>query len=408
MSGPSQAQIAARVRAEIVTIGSELLLGEIVDTNAAFVARGLRDVGAEVARKTTVGDAIERIAEAVRAAAERANVVITTGGIGPTVDDPTRAAIARAAGVATEFRPALWEQVRQVYRRHGREPTPNNRAQAEVPIGSTAIPNPVGTAPAFHVDIAGALVIALPGVPREMRYLFETAVVPLLRTRFSDLGHVLVRVLHCVGAGESQIDAAIGDIELLANPVVGLAAHSGMVDVRLTGHGATAGDAADRVAPIEAEVRRRLGAWVFGADAETLEGVVGAMLAGRRDVIVAVEAGMGGALAARMAVMGRAFAGALVLPEALGAVALAAALDEAIAGRSLARLGGGSKATFALGVSLVRGRAGAEGDAATSRIELALRHPGGLEQVALTYGGHPDLAPRRAVFGALDLLRRRA
>ena len=424
-----------RVRAELVTIGSELLLGEIVDTNAAFIARELRELGAEVTRKTSVGDAVDAIAEAVRAAAERADVVITTGGIGPTVDDPTRQAIASAAGVGIEFRPALWEQVQEIYRRYGREPTPNNRAQAEVPVGSTAIPNAVGTAPAFHVDIRGAVVIALPGVPREMTYLYETAVVPLLRGRFPGLGHTVVRLLHCVGAGESQIDAAIGDLELLANPSVGLAAHSGMVDVRLTAHGATVAEAAAILAPVEADARRRLGGWVFGADDETLEGVIGAALAARGEALVAVEAGLGGALVARLGGMGDAFAGALVLPHALERKGLEAALDEAVDSLrpAEAQCGEGEQVAsgrrhravdqygelhveravygatlLALGVSLVLGRAGEADDAAVSRIEMVLRHAGGVEHRAIAFGGHPDLAARRAVFGALDLLRKRA
>lgn len=405
---------APRVRAELVTIGSELLLGEIVDTNAAYLARGLRELGAEVARKTTVGDAEADIAAAVRAAAERADVVITTGGIGPTVDDPTRRAVARAAGVDVEFRPELWADIEAVYHRFGRAPTLNNRAQAEVPVGATAIANPVGTAPAFHLDLAGALVVALPGVPREMTYLFETAAVPLLRARFPGLGHTLVRVLHCAGAGESQIDAAIGDLESLTAPAVGLAAHAGVVDVRITGHGATAAEAEALVAPVEAEVRRRLGAWVYGADDETLEAVIGARLAARGDVLLAVEAGMAGELAARLSGMGGAFAGALVVPGALDRAGLAAALDAAADGAWPGIAdgdgggGGARRPTLALGASLVRGIAGAEGDASASRIELALRHGGRIERLALTFGGHPDLAARRAAFGALDLLRRRA
>src|SRR4030066_332573 len=138
--------------AEIITIGTELLLGEIVDTNSRYLARCLRDAGIDLYRKTTVGDNVKRIAFAIQQALERCDIVITTGGLGPTVDDPTREAVALAVGVKSEFHPELWEQIRTRFTRLGRKPTENNRRQAYIPDGAIAVENPVGTAPIFILE----------------------------------------------------------------------------------------------------------------------------------------------------------------------------------------------------------------------------------------------------------------
>src|SRR4030043_1486414 len=157
--------------AEIITIGTELLLGEIVDTNSAFLARSLRDAGIDLFRETTVGDNIRRIAQAIQQSLARSDIVITTGGLGPTVDDPTREAVAQAVGVETEFHAELWEQIRERFKRFGRIPTQNNRRQAYVPKGAKAIENPVGTAPIFILEHGSQVIVSLPGVPSEMEYL---------------------------------------------------------------------------------------------------------------------------------------------------------------------------------------------------------------------------------------------
>src|SRR5512133_2805341 len=152
--------------AEIITIGTEILLGEIVDTNARYIARQLRDAGIDLYRKTTVGDNAQRIAQALQQALERCDIVLTTGGLGPTVDDPTREAVALAVGVETEYTPDLWNQIEARFRRYGRLPTENNKPQAYIPKGAIVIENPVGTAPAFIIEIEGKSIISLPGVPR--------------------------------------------------------------------------------------------------------------------------------------------------------------------------------------------------------------------------------------------------
>ncbi|MGD2028138.1 MAG: competence/damage-inducible protein A, partial [Anaerolineales bacterium] len=170
--------------AEILTIGTEILLGEIVDTNSRYIARTLRDHGVDIYWLSTVGDNPARIAEAMQQGMQRSEIILSTGGLGPTIDDPTREAAALALGTQTEFRPELWQQVQDRFARFGRTPTENNKRQAFVPQGAIAIENPVGTAPAFIGETEKNALICLPGVPREMEHLMQHAVIPYLQKRF--------------------------------------------------------------------------------------------------------------------------------------------------------------------------------------------------------------------------------
>ena len=201
--------------AEIITIGTELLLGETVDTNTRYIARALRDEGINLFRTSTIGDNAERIAEIISEGMQRAEIIITTGGLGPTIDDPTREAVALTLGVKTEFKAELWEQIQERFQRYGRTPTENNKRQAFIPKGAVPIENPVGTAPAFIGETEKHAIISLPGVPREMEYLMQNQVLPYLRERYKLSGVIKARVLHTSGVGESQIDERIGDLEQL-------------------------------------------------------------------------------------------------------------------------------------------------------------------------------------------------
>jgi competence/damage-inducible protein CinA-like protein len=259
--------------AEIITIGTEILLGEIVDTNTRYLSRKLREQGIDLFRQTTVGDNVNRIAQAIQNSLSSSDIIITTGGLGPTVDDPTRQAVALAVGVQTEFRDELWKQVKERYLRFGRTPTENNKRQAFVPKGAIAVENPVGTAPAFIVETEDCAIIALPGVPREMEHLMDITIIPYLRQRLDLHAVIKARVIHTAGVGESQIDNVIGDLELLGNPTVGLAAHSGQVDVRIIAKADSEGNALAMIQEIEEQLRQRLGDWIFGADQESLEQV---------------------------------------------------------------------------------------------------------------------------------------
>jgi competence/damage-inducible protein CinA-like protein len=375
--------------AEIVTIGTELLLGEIVDSNSAYLARKLRDLGVDVFRTSTVGDNVNRIAEMIRETLARAQIIITTGGLGPTVDDPTREAIALALGVELEFRPELWDQILERMNRFGRIPTENQKRQAYIPQGALAVKNPVGTAPAFIFEQGERCIISLPGVPREMEYLIEHTVLPYLRGRYQLTGTIKARVLHTAGVGESVIDEQIGDLEKLSNPTVGLAAHAGMVDVRITAKAESVEKADALIADMEKTLRERLGAAIYGADADTLEQVTLEKIAHAGWTFSALEVGLAGALIQKLSgVKSPAFKGGEVLPylQTLG-------LKESLVAESGAR-----NTNAALGVAIVA----AEGK---TDIEIYLLTPRGLKQEKRSYGGHVRLGAEYAANLALDMFR---
>lgn len=260
--------------AEIIAIGTELLLGETQDTNTNFIARKLRNVGIDLFRTTTIGDNIDRIAGAIQESLDRCDLIITTGGLGPTVDDPTRLAVAHALDVDLEFRPELWEQIIARYKRIDRPFTDNNRRQAYIPAGSKAIENPVGTAPAFIAFADKRLVISLPGVPQEMEYLLETAVLPFVTKHFELRSVIKSLTLHTSGLGESQIDELIGDLERQKNPTIGLAAHLGQIDIRITVKSDSEAKANQMLKKQAIVIEDRLGENIFGRDGDTLAGVV--------------------------------------------------------------------------------------------------------------------------------------
>ena len=282
--------------AEIITIGTEILLGEILDTNTQYIARKLRNLGINLFRMSSVGDNIQRIAQEIEQALLRCEIVLTTGGLGPTVDDPTRQAVALAVGSDIEFHPELWEQIQERFSRFHQNPTENNKRQAYLPHGAEAIENPVGTAPAFFFKINEKVIICLPGVPREMEYLFDHAVSPFLIRQYQLQGIIKSLILHTVGIGESRIDDLIGDLEVLNNPTVGLSAHSGQVDIRITAKANSSAEADILIESVEHDIRNRIGEWIYGIDEETLEEKILEKLRSRGWTLSVVEFGLDGHL----------------------------------------------------------------------------------------------------------------
>ena len=381
----------AMTQAEILTIGTELLLGEILDTNTQVIARALRGIGLDLFRTGMVGDNAERIAQAVTDALNRSQVLITAGGLGPTVDDPTREGIALAFGVELEFRPELWEQIRERFSRFGVEPPENNRRQAMLPAGATAIENPVGTAPAFRFERGERMVIALPGVPAELIHLLETEVVPYLRSSFNLRGVIKSRVIRTAGVGESWLDERIGDLERLSNPTVGLAAHPGRVDIRITAKADSETEADIMIATIEATLRERLADRIYGVDQETLESATLTLVSAAGWRLAVVEAGAGGVLTGSLAaVEGDAFIGGEVLTGPTSPEVGRRALDQILAEH-------GAEVGLLL---LMRS------SQAQHEIDLSLRWPGGSKDWQRSYGGAPPNAPLWATSLALDYLRR--
>ena len=367
--------------AEIITIGTEILLGEIVDTNTRYLARNLRGLGVDLYRTITIGDNEDRIASAIRESMQRADIVITTGGLGPTIDDPTRKAVAKAAGVEIEFREDLWQQVVATIARYGRTPSENQKRQAYVPKGALGIENPVGTAPCFIVETERNAVISLPGVPNEMEHVLHESIIPYLQKRFNLNEVIKVRILHCAGLGEGMIDEKISDLEMLSNPTVGLAAHTGVVDVRIAAKAKSEGEANILIAEIESQVRERLGNVVFGVDEDRLDEVTLSLIAKRGWTLTAIESGLDGLLA-------RKIPHTASLPN-LTTDSLMQALRAARAD---------SHTDVALGVSVYPER---EALAA----EMAMITPHGEKTHRITYGGPPRSLPYWAVNLALNWLR---
>lgn len=304
-------------QAEIIAIGTELLLGEIQDTNTRTVAIALRGIGLDLYRTGIVGDNQHRIAQAVAEALGRCEVVITCGGLGPTVDDVTREGIAEGLETELEFRPGLWRQIEERFAAFGRTPTENNRRQAMIPVDSIGVENPVGTAPAFIVERDQKSVIALPGVPAEMEHLLNSEVLPYLKRRLKVPAVIKSRLMRTSGIGESSIDEQIGDLERMTNPTVGLAAHPGRVDIRITVKAGSEMEADELLWGVEATVRQRLGDRIYGTDQQTLESTVLELLTARGQRLVVVESGTDSALTRGLTEAGPGFAGGVELPSAV-------------------------------------------------------------------------------------------
>src|SRR5919106_2816640 len=287
--------------AEIVAIGSELLLGQIVDTNSAWMAQRLTALGVNLFFKAVVGDTPGRMREVMGGALKRADIVITSGGLGPTQDDLTREIVAEVTGRKLVFDETMLDWVESNFKRRGRTMTPNNRRQAYMPEGAIRVNNPNGTAPCFIVEDPRGIIFSLPGVPVELKWLFENEVEPYLRRKFNLAEVIHYRVLKVVGVGESAVDDKIGHlIANSSNPTVGVLALPGQVDVRIAAKAGNRDQAMKLIAPVEAEVRELLGNAIFAADEQTMENVVGELLRQRNKTVAVYEDVSCGQLAERI------------------------------------------------------------------------------------------------------------
>lgn len=292
----------SNLNAEIIAIGTEILLGEITDTNSVFLARGLRDIGINLYYMTSVGDNEVRIANSIRLALSRADVVITCGGLGPTIDDMTRQGVAAATDRGLTFQQHLLDQIAARFGTFRVQMTENNKRQAYVPEDAIIIENPVGTAPSFVVEVGNKCVISLPGVPREMKFLFTEKVVPYLRERYGLTSEIIkARLLKVAGIGESQLGEMIGtELQEASNPTVGLAAHSGQIDVRITAKATTEFEADQMIGEVEAQLRALIGSYVFGVDKDTIESALVNQLRADASSIAVTEVGIDPVISGRI------------------------------------------------------------------------------------------------------------
>lgn len=289
------------MKAELLMIGTELLLGQIQDTNATYMGQLLADHGIDLYQKTTVGDNPERIKAALNDALDRSDVVFCSGGLGPTADDITRECVAEVAGVEMEFHPEILETIKGMFAKYASPMTENNKRQAMVPIGATVLDNPFGTAPGLMVECDRGIIFCMPGVPRELKPMLNDTILPYLIKRFDLDSTIHYRVLHICGIGESRIDQVIKElISDSTNPTVGILASPASVRIRIAAKANSREEAEALIAPVEAEVREHFPDLIMGIDDDTLEGVVDRLLCDRGWSIGIAETASGGKVASRM------------------------------------------------------------------------------------------------------------
>lgn len=408
--------------AEVLSVGSEVLSGSIHDTNATYLSQALADLGIEVVRRTGLGDDLQRVATACREAFQRADLVVVTGGLGPTVDDVTREAIASASDRGLVASPEAEQRIRRVFDQLGRQVTPAVLRQTLIPEGAKALSNSRGTAPGIWLDVDGKWVVALPGVPLEMETMFRDQVAPRIRSALGDAGNqIAVRTLHLCGIGESTAAERVGDLLASREPTVAplIDTATGGVSFRIT---ARAGNQEERQASLEAaerQIRTTLSEYVFGSEGDTLESVIGDLLATKGDTLAVAESCTAGSLAARVtSVSGssRYFLGGLVTysnpskvdllrvsPETLqgeGAVSPAVAQEMARGARE--QFG----ATYALATTGIAGPTGGTPEKPVGLVYVGLATPSECRWERDHFLGEREDVRRRTVQAALTMLWR--
>ena len=292
------------MRIEIICTGDEVLTGKIVNTNFSYMTQKLEDVGLAVEWETTVGDDRENLLLAFNLAGQRADAVIVNGGLGPTVDDLSQEIAAQAAGVELVLNEAWLKTMEEFFRRRSRVMPPNNKKQAMLPSTAEVIDNPIGTACGFALDIGRARFFFTPGVPRELRRMLEDQIIPRLLAKSGLQTAIHLKRFHSYGLGESHVDALLTDVEKLVpdgSVKLGFRAHYPQLETKLTVRGRDIDDVRAKLAPVEREVRKRLGNFILAEDEQTLEGVILAALTARQGSLATVEMFTSGQIAARFA-----------------------------------------------------------------------------------------------------------
>ncbi|MFL5737621.1 MAG: competence/damage-inducible protein A [Actinomycetota bacterium] len=406
------------MNAEIVAVGTELLLGQIPNTNAQWISERLAEIGVGVHHHQTVGDNVPRIVEAIRLALARADVAILTGGLGPTQDDVTREAIAEALGRPLERHPELETMLREKFEGFGREMPESNLRQADVPKGARPILPERGTAPGLAIEDGTKRLYAVPGVPAEMREMMHGAIVPEL-ARLGGPSALVSRVVRSTGIGESKVAELLEDLfEESENPTVAFLASAGEVKVRLTASAPTRGEAEVLIRPVADEVAKRLGDVAFTAGDEELEQVVGRALRAKRQRVACAESLTGGGLARRLTTAPGAsqyFLGSAVCYSSEAKVSVLGVSRETIDGPGVVseecarEMAAGARRIFDADVAVsVTGAAGPEphGGQRPGTVWIALESEERTHARLLRAPGDREQVERWTEQAALDLLRR--
>jgi nicotinamide-nucleotide amidase len=405
------------VRAEIVAVGTELLIGQIANTNARWMSERLAELGIDVLHHQVVGDNERRIVEAIALAASRADVVLVTGGLGPTQDDVTRPALAEAAGARLVRHTEIEDALRDRFRVRGRDMPASNLAQADVPEGGRSITPERGTAPGLVLSIGGATVYAIPGVPSEMREMMEGTILPELSALVGPAS-LVSRTLRVYGLAESRVSELLDDLfHASSNPTVAYLAGGGEVHVRLTAKGLPA-EADALLDPLEERVRERLGDHVYGSGDDAMELVVGRLLAERGRTLACAESLTGGGLGERItAVPGASayFLGSAVTYSIEAKRSILHVSSETLAGpgpvsrECAAEMAAGARRLFGADVAVaLTGAAGPEahGGAEPGQVWIGVDADGVEHQYGFRWPFDRELIRRFAEMAALDLVRR--
>lgn len=408
------------MNAEIVAIGSELTTGAKLDTNSQWLSQELAAIGIPVSFHTTVADDQDEVVSAFRIAAERTEVVLITGGLGPTLDDLTRQCLADLMGVPLVEDEASLQRIRDMFSRRGREMPERNAIQAMFPEGSRVIPNPRGTAPGILVEWPHprrerpTILAAMPGVPSEMKRMYHQEVRPLLPGG----GRVIRRYrINCFGTGESHAEELLGDLTARGrDPEVGITVHEATITLRITASAATEEECLARFESTRTVVHERLGNYVFGEEDEELEHIVLRLLAAEQKTLATAEAGTGGLLAHRLtdvpgfesnyfggivASTATARERLLDVPEALSETAVSAEVAKAMATGCRNRLG----SDYGLAITECPQSDPDDTDADVPMAWVALSGPEFVRAVSIRLGGDPAILKSRTAKAALNLLR---
>ncbi len=404
------------MRAEIISCGTELLLGHITDTNATYLAQSLATLGIDLYFVSQVGDNQGRVVETLQRAWQRSELVIMTGGLGPTEDDLTRESISALLGETMEIDTQLEADLRTRFAHLTMVMPERNLKQATLIPSAQSIANPVGSAPGWWVEKDGHMIVAMPGVPAEMYRMWEEEVVPRLSAYTGGL--IFTRILRVYGLGESAVEEVLGDLIHASNPTLATYAKSDAVDVRITAKAETREQAVQLVAEMEERARQVLGHHVFGVERDTLAGIIGKQLQARKQTLGVMESLTGGALASTITDFSSSsqhFMGGIVaystdlkarmgvpreILERYGAVSEETARAMAHAARE--RLG----TDFAIGVTGVAGPDKQE-DKAVGTVHIAVEGPAGVvTAMGPGWRGSRKDNKRHAVLSALNLLRR--
>lgn len=287
------------MKAEIITVGTELLLGEITDTNSAYLASELPQLGLDLHFISTVGDNQKRIIDTLKLAWQRSDVIIVTGGLGPTQDDVTREAIAEFLGEEISIDGELVKRFEEMFRRYGMEMPPSNIKQAAVIPSAKVIPNPRGTAPGWWIEKDNRVIITMPGPPGEMQLMWSKEVLPRLKQIAG--GHVIVsRTIKTFGLTEAEVDERVSSFLRCANPTLATYAKRDGIYLRITAKAASENEARSLIERREADIRGIIGEYIWGVDSDSLEGIIGSLLVRRGLTIATAELYTGGLLASMM------------------------------------------------------------------------------------------------------------